>query len=261
MTAELPIRPRLGVNVDHVATIRQARGVRYPDPVAAAAVAERAGADQITVHLREDRRHIQDRDVEILRRTVETRLNLEMGATDEMLKVALDVRPDIVTLVPEKREERTTEGGLQVAGNERLPHYLEKLRRCGAEISLFVDPDADQLEASADLGVDTVELHTGDFCRERREFDNADAFEKHSRRELARLVLASQKAANLGLRVAAGHGLDYKNVLPVAAIDEIEEFNIGHSIVARAVIVGFDEAVREMIRALEVGRSQFREER
>lgn len=254
-----PIRPRLGVNVDHVATIRQARGVRYPDPVAAAAVAERAGADQITVHLREDRRHIQDRDVRILRETVETRLNLEMAATEEMSRIARKIRPDMVTLVPERREEQTTEGGLDVAGKlDRLRKYVDELRSFGGEVSLFIDPDRDQIEASKKLGADIVELHTGDFCRERREFDTTGAFDLHTHSELGKLVSASKLASSLGLRVAAGHGLDYKNVLPVAAIPEIEEFNIGHSIVARAVIVGFDAAVREMIAALETGRERFR---
>lgn len=260
MQHALPVRPRLGVNVDHVATIRQARGVRYPDPVAAAAIAERAGADQITVHLREDRRHIQDRDVELLRQTVETRLNLEMGATDEMSNIARRIRPDMITLVPERREEQTTEGGLDVASQiDRLREYIDELRSFGGVVSLFIDPDADQIAAAAALGVEIVELHTGDYCRERREFDSEAAFRSHSASELERLQVAATAAAGAGLEVAAGHGLDYKNVLPVAGIPEFEEFNIGHSIVGRAVLVGFDQAVREMIAALESGRARFRE--
>ena len=229
------IRPRLGVNVDHVATIRQARGTRYPDPVTAAAIAELAGADQITVHLREDRRHIQDRDVRILRETVQTRLNLEMAATEEMLGIAVELRPDMVTLVPEKRAEQTTEGGLDVVGQfETLAQYVDGLRASGAELSLFIDPDLPQIKASGRLGVDLVELHTGDYCeRPERERDS----------ELARLVSAADHCVEIGLRVAAGHGLDYKNVLDVAAIPAFEEFNIGHSIVARATLVGLDKAV------------------
>jgi pyridoxine 5-phosphate synthase len=254
--------PRLGVNVDHVATIRQARHTTYPDPVTAAAMAELAGADQITIHLREDRRHIQDRDLEILRRTVNTRLNLEMAATDEMLEIARLIEPDMVTLVPEKREEQTTEGGLAVADNrQRLSTYIDELRSCGAHISLFIDPDTAQVEASADLGADIVELHTGDYCEAAAEFTNRnvssqshhDQFDRDQ--ELDKLITGAQKATDLGLVVAAGHGLDYKNVLPVAAIDTIEEFNIGHSIIARAVLVGFERAVREMIDALALGRS------
>lgn len=250
------IRPRLGVNVDHVATLRQARGTSYPDPVTAAALAELAGADQITIHLREDRRHIQDRDVHLMRQTVQTRLNLEMAATEEMLDIALEVRPDMVTLVPEKREEQTTEGGLAVCGQEEvLGKYLEKLAQCGAYLSLFIDPDPDQIAASADLGVDIVELHTGDYCEATDPFTNRKKPSKYdATQELQRLSKAARVADTLGLIVAAGHGLDYKNVLPVAAIPQFEEFNIGHSIVARAVLVGFERAVGEMIEALEAGR-------
>jgi pyridoxine 5-phosphate synthase len=250
-------RPRLGVNVDHVATVRQARGTPYPDPVTAAAMSELAGADQITIHLREDRRHIQDRDVELLRRTVKTRLNLEMAATDEMLEIACRIEPDMVTLVPEKREEQTTEGGLAVVENrERLADYVERLRESGAYISLFIDPDTAQIEASNELGAEIVELHTGDYCEAAAEFTNRNVDSPFDRdEELQRLVGGAKKAADLGLVVAAGHGLDYKNVLDVAAIAEFEEFNIGHSIVARAVIVGFERAVREMIDALALGRS------
>lgn len=255
-----PIRPRLGVNVDHVATIRQARGTQYPDPIAAASIAERAGADQITVHLREDRRHIQDRDVRLLRETVGTRLNLEMGATAEMSRIAREVRPDMITLVPERREEQTTEGGLDVLRRlDDLHPYLEELRDSGAELSLFIDPDSAQIEAAAELGVEIVELHTGDYCRERREFDSSDEYATHVALELGKLRIAASQAADAGIKVAAGHGLDYKNVLAVAGIEEFEEFNIGHSIVARAVLVGFETAVREMIAALQTGRERFLE--
>lgn len=250
-------RPRLGVNVDHVATIRQARGTSYPDPVSAAAIAELAGADQITIHLREDRRHIQDRDVHVMRQTVQTRLNLEMAATEEMLQIALDVKPDMITLVPERREEQTTEGGLAVAGHEKvLGPYLERLRESGAYLSLFIDPDPTQIEASAALGVEIVEIHTGDYCEANAEFTNRLAtydFERDA--EWRRLRDAAHAAAAAGLTVAAGHGLDYKNVLAVAAIADFEEFNIGHSIVARSLFVGFERAVAEMIEALAEGRS------
>ncbi|AWV89495.1 pyridoxine 5'-phosphate synthase [Bradymonas sediminis] len=252
------IRPRLGVNVDHIATIRQARGTLYPDPVFAASLAELAGADQITVHLREDRRHIQDRDVEILRRTVTTRLNLEMAATEEMLKIALDIRPDMITLVPEKREEQTTEGGLSVVDNhKRLAEYIERVRETGAHISLFIDPDLAQIEASADIGAEIVEIHTGDFCMAAAEFTNTKVSYEYDRdEELNKLIVGARKAAQLGMTVAAGHGIDYKNVLDIAAIPEFEEFNIGHAIVARASLVGFERAVREMIDAMQLGRNQ-----
>ena len=251
-----PIRPRLGVNVDHVATVRQARGTTYPEPVTAAAKAELAGADQITIHLREDRRHIQDRDVRLLRETVETRLNLEMGATEEMLEIACDVEPDMVTLVPERRQEQTTEGGLDVVNNaDMLTDYLDDLVESGACQSLFIDPDPDQIAASARLGVDIVELHTGDYCEAAPPFTNDNRPSQFDRdRQLKRLREAARVADSLDLVVAAGHGLDYKNVLDVAAIPQFEEFNIGHSIVSRAVLVGFERAVREMIEALEKGR-------
>ncbi len=250
------IRPRLGVNVDHVATLRQARGTHYPDPVAAAALAESAGADQITVHLREDRRHISDRDVRVLRDTVGTRLNLEMAATEEMLNIALEIKPDMVTLVPEKREEQTTEGGLAVKENHKaLAEYLQRLSDSGAYLSLFIDPDSDQISASADLGVDIVELHTGDYCEAAAPFTNQNRPSEFDRDvELQRLKKAARVADTLGLVVAAGHGLDYKNILDVAAIPQFEEFNIGHSIVSRAVFVGFESAVKEMIDALNAGR-------
>jgi pyridoxine 5-phosphate synthase len=231
---------RLGVNVDHVATLRQQRGTVFPDPVMAAGIAELAGADQITVHLREDRRHIQERDVRILRETTETLLNLEMATTPEMIAFACAIEPDTVTLVPEKREERTTEGGLDVDGDEAaICSAVTTLSDAGIIVSLFIDPSARQLEASQRTGASTVELHTGDYC------DAKNAASKAV--ELARLREAAAQAAELQLAVVAGHGLDYHNVVLIAEIPEIEELNIGHSIVSRAVIVGFDLAVREMI--------------
>ena len=255
---EKMIRPRLGVNIDHVATIRQARGTRYPDPVAAASLAELAGADQITVHLRGDRRHIQDRDVQVLRQSIATRLNLEMAATDEMLEIALATKPLLVTLVPENREERTTEGGLDVAGQlERLTTYVTQLKTCGAHVSMFIDPEANQIEASHRTGAEYIELHTGDYCRERDDFESVDAFEATTSAELQKLAVSAKHAHELGLRVAAGHGLTYENVIPVAAIPYFEEFNIGHSIVARAVFVGFERAVSEMRDLLERGRLSY----
>jgi pyridoxine 5-phosphate synthase len=234
------MQTRLGVNVDHVATIRQARDTKYPDPVTAAAMAELAGAHQITIHLREDRRHIQDRDLEIMRATVQTRLNLEMAATQEMLEIALAVRPDCVTLVPEKREEQTTEGGLNVVGADGiLAETCDQLMEAGIDVSLFIDPDAATIEASSRLDVHAVELHTGDF---------AEALDEERREiELRRLQDAARFAASCSLMVAAGHGLDYVNTPEVAVIPEVEELNIGHSIVARAIFVGFDQAVREML--------------
>ena len=235
--------PRLGVNVDHVATLRQQRGTRYPDPVLAAGVAEIAGADQITVHLREDRRHIQDREVRILRETTGIPLNLEMGATREMLDIACALKPDMVTLVPERREERTTEGGLNVATEEiAISGAVSELKEAGIAVSLFIDPVADQIEATRRAGATIIELHTGDYC------DAESASTRHA--ELRRLEVASHLGAELGLIVAAGHGLDYHNVGPIAAIPEVEELNIGHSIVCRAVFGGMERAVREMLEAM-----------
>jgi pyridoxine 5-phosphate synthase len=230
---------RLGVNVDHVATLRQSRRTQYPDPVAAAVIAELAGADQITIHLREDRRHIQERDLQIMRRTVSTRLNLEMAATQEMVKIAYEVKPDIVTLVPERREELTTEGGLDViAGREAVRKAVKTLRDADIKVSLFIDPDLDQVKAAHRAEAEVVELHTGRYCDARLASDR--------RKELSRVVDACKAAAKLGLEVAAGHGLHYGNVGPVAAIPEVEELNIGHAIVSRAVLVGMERAVREM---------------
>jgi len=230
---------RLGVNIDHVATLRQSRRTQYPDPVAAAVLAELGGADQITIHLREDRRHIQERDLQILRRTVSSRLNLEMAATQEMVKIAYEVKPDVVTLVPERREELTTEGGLDVVGGrDPVRKVVKTLRDADIAVSLFIDPDLDHVKAAHRAEAQVVEFHTGRYCEARLAPDR--------RKELARLVDACKAAAKLGLEVAAGHGLNYGNVLQVAAIPEVEELNIGHAIVARAVLVGFERAVAEM---------------
>jgi pyridoxine 5-phosphate synthase len=234
---------RLGVNVDHTATLRQQRGTRYPDPVLAAAVVELAGADQVTVHLREDRRHIQDRDLAILKETIQTRLNLEMADTAEMRGIAIATRPGTVTLVPEKREERTTEGGLDVVRHRaELAAHIPELVAAGIDVSLFVDPDPAQLEASRAVGAQIVELHTGDYCNA-----TTPAAREH---ELERLRKAARHGAGLGLTIVGGHGLDYVNVRAVARIPEMEELNIGHSIIARAVFVGLERAVREMIALL-----------
>ncbi len=228
----------LGVNIDHIANVRQARRTVEPDPVSYALLAELGGADGITVHLREDRRHIQDRDVELLRSTVRTRLNLEMAATAEMEAIALRLRPDMVTLVPERREEVTTEGGLDVAGQvETLRSLVGRLQAAGIGVSLFVDPQPQQLQACAATGARWVELHTGTY---------AEASFADQPRELARLIEATALARQLGLRVNAGHGLTYQNVEPVAAIEGMEELNIGHTIVARALAVGLEQAVRQM---------------
>jgi len=238
----------LGVNVDHVATLRQARGVDYPDPVEAALVAEAAGADGITVHLREDRRHIQERDVEELRRRLRIKLNLEMAVTDAVVAFALRIRPADACLVPERREELTTEGGLDIVRHApRVRGAVERLVGAGIRVSLFIDPDEAQLRASADARAPAVELHTGDYANARAPAAAA--------RELERLRAAARIAARLGLEVHAGHGLTVANVGPVAAIAEIVELNIGHSIVARAVLVGMAAAVREMKDAIARARA------
>ncbi len=235
---------KLGVNVDHIATIRQARGVSEPDPVTAAAIAELAGADGITVHLREDRRHIQDRDVEILRKTVKTRLNLEMALTDEMVAIALRVLPDSVTLVPEGRHELTTEGGLDVCLlQSTLKEKISLMRQAGIVVSLFIEPDIDQIKASHRVGADYIEIHTGTYC------DARISAERNL--QLQRIEMAVSAARKLGLGVNAGHGLDYRNIAPVVALKGIEEFNIGHSIISRAALVGMDQAVREMIALIK----------
>jgi pyridoxine 5-phosphate synthase len=231
---------KLGVNIDHVATLRQARGVRYPDPVTAAGIVELAGADGIVAHLREDRRHMQDRDILLLREVVQNQFNLEMAATEEMVRIALSVKPEVVTLVPEKREELTTEGGLDVVKFFKpLRKVIRRLQEAGITVSLFVDPQKDQIKASEETGANTVEIHTGHYC------DARDPSEgKH---ELNKILAAVEEASRRNLRIAAGHGLHYKNVSPIAEIREIEELNIGHSIVARSVFVGLNQAVREMI--------------
>jgi pyridoxine 5-phosphate synthase len=230
--------PRLHVNIDHVATLRQARRSDQPDPVLAAGMAELAGANGITVHLREDRRHIQDRDLHILRETVKTMLNLEMALTDEMIDIALKVQPQQVCIVPESREELTTEGGLDVGRSyKKLEQTIPKFQKAGIDVSLFVDPMPEPLEDAARLGADYVELHTGAYCNAK-----GDASES----ELKRLETAATYAHELGLRVNAGHGLDYENVLPVAQLPFIEELNIGYAIICRSIYIGLDQAVREM---------------
>lgn len=229
---------KLGVNVDHVATIRQARGGTEPDPVTAAAIAELAGADGITVHLREDRRHIQDRDVMMLRRTVQTHLNLEMASTDEMVAIAMKVVPDYVTLVPEKRQELTTEGGLDVVKHmQKLIKHIDLLHQAGICVSLFVDPELEQIKASARVKADFIEIHTGTYCESKG---------KQRTVELNKIAEAIKAGAKLGMGVNAGHGLNYQNVKPVLALGGVEEYNIGHSIISRAVMVGLDRAVKEM---------------
>jgi pyridoxine 5-phosphate synthase len=238
---------RLGVNIDHVATLRQARRGQEPDPVAAAGIAELAGADGITVHLREDRRHIQERDLKILKETVKTKLNLEMACTDEMIDMALKILPEDVCLVPEKREELTTEGGLNVAENyEKLIRTISSLERGGINVSIFIDSVPEQLEAAKKAGAKFVEINTGKYSNAKRSPD----FEKELRNIKHGVAVAKQ----LGLRINAGHGLDYKNVSPVASITEIEELNIGHSIISRAVFTGLFSAVRDMKNLLEVSR-------
>jgi pyridoxine 5-phosphate synthase len=241
------MRLRLGVNIDHVATLRQVRRAEYPDPVTAASLAELAGADQITLHLREDRRHIQDRDLRLLREICQTTLNLEMAATQEMVKVAYEHKPDMVTLVPERREELTTEGGLDVSSQrEALGKLTKNLKEADIVASFFVDPDVEQVRACHRCNADRVELHTGRYAEAPTERDRS--------RELARVIDAAKVANKLGLGVAAGHGLNYQNVAPLAQIAEIDELNIGHAIVARAVLVGFERAVREMLERMERGR-------
>ena len=231
--------PKLGVNIDHVATLRQARRTVDPEPAIAAVLCENAGCDSIVVHLREDRRHIQDRDVIILRKTIKTRLNLEMSINNEIVDIARTVKPDQSTLVPEKRQELTTEGGLDVKGKfDQVKRAVERLSEKGIAVSLFIDPAKHQIEASKNAGVKIIELHTGNY---------ADAKDDSAvKRELERLKEATRFGINLGLHVNAGHGLNYHNVVPVAGIEGIEELNIGHAIVARAVLVGIYRAVQEM---------------
>ncbi len=231
---------RVAINVDHVATVRQARLASEPDPVSAAALAELAGAQGIVVHLREDRRHIQDRDVEILRRTVKTKLNLEMAATEEMVKIALRIRPEVVTLVPEKRQELTTEGGLDVALHEQpLKDVIKKLHDGNMAVSLFINADSSLIKTAHRLEADYVELHTGTFAEAKTFASRQEEFE--------RVLMAAKLASKLGLGVHAGHGVDYRNVLWLRKISEIEEFSIGHAVIARAVLTGLERAVQEMI--------------
>lgn len=237
-------RVLLGVNIDHVATLRQARGTRYPDPVKAALDAEEAGADGITVHLREDRRHIQERDVRVLKEVMQTRMNFEMGVTDFMLDFAEEIRPEHVCLVPETRQELTTEGGLDVAGQEaRIAAAVTRLAAVGSEVSLFIDADPRQIEASKRVGAPAIELHTGRY---------ADAHTpQEAAAELQRIREGVALGLSLGLIVNAGHGLHYHNVEPVAAIPGISELNIGHALVSHALFVGFKEAVREMKQLIQ----------
>ncbi len=238
--------PELGVNIDHVATIREARKTYEPDPVWAASIAELAGADGITVHLREDRRHIQDRDVRLLRETVGVKLNLEMACLPEMVRIGCEIRPDQATLVPERREEVTTEGGLDVVGHrEGVREAILRLREAGIVTSLFLDPDQKQLEAAAELQADAVELHTGTY---------ALAKGAEQRAALAALAEAGRLVRQLGMTLHAGHGLNYHNVVPVASLEDMSELNIGHSIVSRAVFVGLERAVREMKQLIASAR-------
>ena len=234
-----PARKRLGVNIDHVATLRQARRGQAPEPATAAAIAEHYGADGITVHLREDRRHIQDRDLEVLKRVVTTRINLEMAATAEITQIACDLKPYSCTLVPEKREEITTEGGLDVLGHrDAITLTAVRLKSAGIVVSMFIDPDLPQVRASAGAGADAIEIHTGTFCE-------AFGAGKHEA-ELAKIRASAVFGVSLGLKVFAGHGLDVRNIVPLLEVPEIEEFNIGHSIIARAVFLGLPAAVKEI---------------
>ncbi|MGM0428757.1 MAG: pyridoxine 5'-phosphate synthase [Pseudomonadota bacterium] len=238
---------RLGVNIDHVATLRNARGVRYPDPVAAAAIAERAGADGITIHLREDRRHITDRDVAMLKQTLNVPMNLEMAVTEEMLGIAIKTKPTFSCLVPEKREELTTEGGLDVAGQlDSITQATKRLTEAGIQVSLFIDADHEQIDAAKNASAPIIELHTGQYAEAETEQEKT--------RELARLMEAAEYAHSIGLQVNAGHGLHYHNTLEVAQIPQMVELNIGHSIIARAVLDGLDKAVRDMREILDKAR-------
>jgi len=232
--------PRLSVNIDHIATLRQARKGREPDPIGASVIAELAGAAGIIVHLREDRRHIQDRDLRLLRNIVQTKLNMEMAATEEMQRIALEVKPDLSTLVPEKRVELTTEGGLEIAARiDFMKSYVSRLQQGDISVSLFIDPDEKQIAAAKKIGAEWVEFHTGAYANAKSEKDRTG--------ELLKITEAAELAASLGLRVGAGHGLNYLNVQDIAKISVVEELNIGHSIISRAALVGLERAVREMI--------------
>ncbi len=237
----------LGVNIDHVATLRQARGTNYPEPVQAALMVEQAGADSITIHLREDRRHINDRDVSLIRQTLDTKLNLEMAVTDEMIEIARNTGPDFSCLVPEKRQELTTEGGLDVIGNlSRITDAVQSLNEAAIKVSLFIDADPQQIEAAAKTGTEMIELHTGHY---------ADTSGAEQARELSRICAAATQADQLGMQVNAGHGLHYHNIQPVASIPEVVELNIGHAIIARALFSGLPLAVSEMKRLMLDARS------
>ena len=231
---------RLAVNIDHVATIREARGIDYPDPVLAAGIAEMAGADCIICHLREDRRHINDRDLKLLSETVKTRLNLEMAAVDEMIEIAREIKPDLVTLVPEKREELTTEGGLDVNANpDHYKQVVERLREADIKVSFFIDPDPSQIETACNVGGDIVEIHTGHYSEARNEDEAEERFK--------RIVKAVEASKGLDLSISAGHGLNYTNIKRFKVLPQVDEYSIGHIIVAKAVYVGFERAVREMV--------------
>lgn len=235
---------KLGLNVDHFATVRQARGGMEPDPVTAAAIGELAGAEGITIHLREDRRHIQDRDLEIIRQTVKTKLNLEMAATQEIIRIALKIKPDQVTLVPEKRQELTTEGGLDVILNQKMiTDTVKRLHDSGISVSLFVDPNQEQIKVANKTGADYIEIHTGSYCEV---FGTSDM-----NVEIEKIDTAIKLARKIGLGVNAGHGLNYVNIKPVASLGGIEEYNIGHSIISRAMFVGLDRAVRDMVELIK----------
>jgi len=235
--------PQLAINVDHVATVRNARGVTEPDPVTAAAICELAGAAGIVVHLREDRRHIHDRDIYLLRKTIKTRMNLEMGANKEIIAIALKIKPDMVTLVPEKRKELTTEGGLNVSGQKKkLAKTINKMDKAGIPVSLFIDPESKQVKAAHAIGATYVELHTGRYCDAKNETEQE--------KEYQLIASAAEEAYQMGLRVNAGHGLDYHTTARIAALDTIEELSIGHAVITRAVYVGLDQAVREMAKII-----------
>jgi len=238
----------LGVNIDHIATLRQARLTRYPDPIQAAVLAEQAGADSITVHLREDRRHIQERDIHLLREVMLTPMNLELAVTDDMLNFAERVKPEFCCLVPEQRQELTTEGGLDVIGQkQRITDACQRLSACGVRVSLFIDADKQQIDAAGDVGAQVIEIHTGHYA-------DAERTDAH-KQALAKILAAVEQAVQSGMQVNAGHGLNYQNVEDIAAISQIHELNIGHSIIARAMFTGLEQAVREMKRLMLAARS------